>query len=705
MNLQEKIKITFLTVLFISTLTFVPSCDDIFVEDISDHVLLLQSPADKVSLSDSKIKFRWEAVPGASSYQMELSLPTNELVFDTVVTTNQCDTILVPGEYVWKVRALNSSYNTGFFSASFSIQSPFNISHEKLVLIAPSDQMITSENEIEFIWDAVKGAKLYRFKIKENSWGGDSIYGSDIYSTSCKFKLKDGTYSWGVAAIDEATQKRTDYSVRSISIDKNPPASPKLIFPANKDTLYDELINLKWNSVEPNASYSIEIYSDAQMQSSVVKEEKSDTSVFVNINKQGQYFWRVRAMDSQKNIGNFSPLSSFELQLPVILSDKQVKLSSPSKETISTDKETVFVWEPVSGANKYHLQVVSPSFKDQQRVAYDNLLDANTATMELKGGSYEWRVKALNKKSETGYTTSSFTVYDADLSLQKVDLLTPLHDAAVKHQEVSFSWQSVNRNTTYIIIIKKDNWENGAIVYQKNLSTTDIKLVLSHGNYIWGVKAIDGLNKTETEFSTRPLIVDLQKPEAPVLKAPNNNIITEEYLVEFRWEPAEVADASLSYTLEMYKVENNSDVQMTSKTTRQKNLNYNFTQSGKYKWRVFATDIAGNVSAESEYRFFEIKNITNLSGVHISLMSPADNLSTQQTDITFWWEEVSMAEKYIFQLVSPSFSSVERLVKSVEQTGNQIQISLTPGIYQWRVKAKNSSSETIYIQRSFVITN
>lgn len=705
MNLQEKIKIIFLAVVFISTIIFTPSCDDIFVEDISGQVLQLLSPADKSSLSESKIKFRWEAVSGASSYQMELSLPTSELVFDTVVTTNQCDTILDPGEYVWKVRALNSGYNTGFSSASFSIQSPFNISDEKLVLIAPSDQTVTSENEIEFRWDPVKGAKFYRFKIKENSWGGDSVYGTDIYSTSCKFKLQDGIYSWGVAAIDEATQKRTDYTVRSISIDKNPPASPILIFPANRDTLYDELINLKWNNVETNASYFLEIYLDAQMLLPILKEEKADTSVFVNINKQGLYFWRVRAMDRQKNIGSFSPLSSFEMQLPVILSDKKVELSSPSEKTVSTGKEIVFVWEPISGANQYHLQVVSPSFKNQQRVVFDKLLEANTATIELKGGSYEWRVKAINKKSETGYTVSSFTVYDSDLSLQKVDLLAPLHDAAMKNQEVSFSWQSVNNNATYSIIIKKDNWENGAIIYQKNLSATDIKLVLNHGNYIWGVKAIDGLNKTETEFSTRPLTVDLQKPEAPVLKGPNNNIITEEYLIEFKWEPAELSDVNLAYTLEMYKIENNSEVQMDSKTTRQKNINYNFTQSGKYKWRVYAADIAGNVSEKSEFRFFEVKNITNLSGIHITLMSPADNLSTKQTDITFWWEEVPRAEKYVFQLVSPSFGSVERLIKNVEQTGNQIQVSLTPGTYQWRVKAKNSSSETIYMQRSFIITN
>jgi len=127
------------------------------------------------------------------------------------------------------------------------------------------------------------------------------------------------------------------------------------------------------------------------------------------------------------------------------------------------------------------------------------------------------------------------------------------------------------------------------------------------GEYFWGVKATDLQNNSETEYSTRKIGIDLTPPQNPILRLPANNFITADYLLEFSWDPFNAADTKLSYTLEVFRIIANSVVSLPSKTTQQKSLGYNIESAGKYKWRVYATDSAGNQSEMSEFRYFEIQ--------------------------------------------------------------------------------------------------
>jgi hypothetical protein len=64
---------------------------------------------------------------------------------------------------------------------------------------------------------------------------------------------------------------------------------------------------------------------------------------------------------------------------------------------------------------------------------------------------------------------------------------------------------------------------------------------------------------------------------------------------------------------------------------------------------------------------------------------------------------VGGAEGYNLQIVSPSFSSITRLVLDSNISKNKFTYSLMPGAYQWRVRAYNNSSETDYVTYSITI--
>jgi hypothetical protein len=78
----------------------------------------------------------------------------------------------------------------------------------------------------------------------------------------------------------------------------------------------------------------------------------------------------------------------------------------------------------------------------------------------------------------------------------------------------------------------------------------------------------------------------------------------------------------------------------------------------------------------------------------IVLITPSNNdTSTIQSQL-FKWEAADEAVKYRIQIASPSFAFTQTLILDSTISNTQIYFSLEPGIYQWRVKAINYSSES-----------
>lgn len=94
----------------------------------------------------------------------------------------------------------------------------------------------------------------------------------------------------------------------------------------------------------------------------------------------------------------------------------------------------------------------------------------------------------------------------------------------------------------------------------------------------------------------------------------------------------------------------------------------------------------------------------DLSDQSVVLLSPINNYEDSIQTKTFYWEELDDALEYELQVVSPSFDSLISFELDTVITDNNFTSSFTSGSYQWRVKAKNSASETAYSSRYFGIS-
>ncbi|MBN2789147.1 MAG: hypothetical protein JXR69_03055, partial [Candidatus Delongbacteria bacterium] len=175
--------------------------------------------------------------------------------------------------------------------------------------------------------------------------------------------------------------------------------------------------------------------------------------------------------------------------------------------------------------------------------------------------------------------------------------------------------------------------------------------------------------------------------------------------VTFSWDDGSSSSDDNTYEWELFKISGSGATPIASENTTTTAFGYSLNDEGTYQWRVRTKDPAGNQSDYSASWDFTINNaqVTDLSDRSIVLLAPKDSLVTVETSHTFWWEKLEGAEEYNFQLVTPSFESIESLIEDTTLTDNQIKLTIPPGTYQWRVKGLNSISQTGYSIYTLII--
>lgn len=93
----------------------------------------------------------------------------------------------------------------------------------------------------------------------------------------------------------------------------------------------------------------------------------------------------------------------------------------------------------------------------------------------------------------------------------------------------------------------------------------------------------------------------------------------------------------------------------------------------------------------------------DLTNKEVTLVAPADSISTQFSTQTFYWDGVKGALSYHLRIVRPNFTHIEQLVADTAVTETRFTINLNPGKYEWGVSAQNGSSATAYFIRTLQI--
>ena len=297
-------------------LLLVSSCKSVIEQDLSDKKIVVNAPL-VGSYADYSQTFWWEKMDGATSYQMQIVSTDFEsiqkLILDTTVKTTQFKYTLSPGQYEWRVRGVNGSYNSQYNGAKITI-AVGDIKSQYVVLSTPSNNSYVNASPVSLTWISLYGALGYQIQVdKTNTFTTGMLVNAKTPSTSYSFSLTDESiYYWRVRAY-KGTDTSSWSSTNSFTYDVTPPNQVVLSAPANNLTdSHASSGTLTWTSLGAGIKYVVYIQygSASEVASSALK-----TNSYTYSGTSGQIVkWRVVAYDLAGNAGTSSDQWQFKIQ-------------------------------------------------------------------------------------------------------------------------------------------------------------------------------------------------------------------------------------------------------------------------------------------------------------------------------------------------------------------------------------------------------
>jgi hypothetical protein len=321
-----------LLICFLALISFfaIDSCSKVFETNISKSTITILAPADTATLTSSNVTFWWNTVDGALKYNIQIVKPSfnniQTLLIDSNITTNKFTYTFNPGSYQWRIRALNGSTNTAFFTRSFKIDSSLNLTTSTVQLTSPANGFTTANFTVSLQWLALPAATTYNLEVQPTN--SVAVTKSGITTPSYTYVFPAyGTYQWRVSA--ENSNSNSQYSNwNTINISMPAPTSQS---PHDRDSSSNAPIVLTWSrgSIALNgevapAGDSIYVYADttetalAQVTGSqpnpAFVTTKSYTFTPFNPPSKHWYSWKVKTIDSVSNQSSFTPIRRFRLK-------------------------------------------------------------------------------------------------------------------------------------------------------------------------------------------------------------------------------------------------------------------------------------------------------------------------------------------------------------------------------------------------------
>lgn len=303
----------------IGILCVLSGCDDVFEEDISSDTIELISPINGVQIDNNYVGFWWKTLEGSSKYRIQIFDESNNMLKDTLTTQNRFEFYFDPGFYLWHVRGENFAYVSSFSEARmFGIGSNEDLTLQKVFLVSPGDNIVSSSNEFNLSWTPLNFADTYTLELEKMVSGTSVIELVEENIVSTSFSLsetyleQDGIYTWKVKALNENSQ--TQYSKRKIFIDNEEPGIPVIKVPDdNLTTTKSITIEFKWDVPEDTGEVKsdidgiLEIATDTQFNEIIKIIDAEETNASFIFEEIGDFYWRVKLIDEA---GNFSTYSS-----------------------------------------------------------------------------------------------------------------------------------------------------------------------------------------------------------------------------------------------------------------------------------------------------------------------------------------------------------------------------------------------------------
>ena len=493
---------------------------------------------DASEISFTSITINWEAVVGATSYQVFVG--TDRFVITDVLPdynprlVADATSLVVLGlnantTYYYRIQAINEESE----SENSAVRSAETISLAVPIARGGTDVQIDG---FQANWDSASNASSYVLDVSRNENFTDFLNGyraKEVVDTLeiVTGLLRNTNYYYRVRSkgFGAVSDNSAVIAVRTTFF-----ASPQA---REAIELQPTSFRAVWQPVEAADSYRLDVASDANFDDILPGYENlatTDTTQLVTgLTENERYFYRVRALKGSVFSGysNIIDLTTTRLSEPQLLATTNIELTS---FTIN--------WRAVSGTVRYRVDVgLDPSVTNKIATDYDNRevdgtslnivgLDANTV--------YYFKVRAENNVSTGGSSLGS---------ARTVSINPPVVGDPTDQQLTSFqaNWGAVADAESYLLDVAIDqNFSNLVAGFNaREVSGITIKVdgLQPDQTYYYRVRA-KGLG-SNSDYSEVKAAATLPLPPPVVLAATDQEV----YQFTANWQEADGADKYLLY--------------------------------------------------------------------------------------------------------------------------------------------------------------
>ena len=713
-------------------------------------VPVLTSPANAVLPAITDVTFVWNPVPGARSYQLQVS-PNGDwqnnktLDVEVLSTRYSPPTTLNNASYFWRVRSRDAASNYGDWSAvwQFSRAWPGRPTLLGALKGVGSDD-IQSVSVPTFRWTPVQRAAYYQLQV-----GTDRNFSPGTFKdcttnhteytpySGCGLPLVPGTvYYWHVRGIDAPSgtlglwSNTTDMDLGAFNVI---PAGITLTSPGDGATTSAPV--LTWTATNGASQYKVTILDSVLatvLTATTYATSYAPLSVLNPV--KGPFSWYVQWIDYQGRTSLIPPQATwrtFSMAAPSATVAAPANLA-PAAGTFT--RMPSMTWDPVTGASYYRVFYVQAMVEHQLGGNIPYPAFTSTAAT-LAPGSYAWRVRAYNSSNlligtsadatftiaapgylgAADYKVQVYTTPDDPVSIPKCILpgtCTQVRDTP------TLSWNAYTGASYYLVYLALDPAFTNVVKTYTTQYTRLMPLESLLDNqagqaYYWFVRPCFSPSLCgRYDSGVFGYASAFQKSSAPIAlgaATASGNVI-------FSWTPFLTTNAALTapYTpvtqeARQYRVQVSTtpdfNVLIDDKSVDQTTFtpfDRTYPNQTLY-WRVQATDGSSNLLTSSVYR--------TLSKVGVAPTPTLPTSGAVSSGVPYLkWNPVLYAASYEVEIYKDGdtlFSTTNRVIGATTTMAAWAYTQPLPGgIYAWRVRTLDAQGKPgpWSTGRTFVLT-
>jgi len=673
------------------------------VDTVAPGSLTLVSPANYLVTSDYTDytpTFVWNSASGAWRYRLEVDntadFSSPGIIVHTSGLSYTSGLNLLNGQYFWRVRAYDQADNNGPWSATWRVTINKPVPPAP-ILVSPASGTYTKDNTPFLDWNAASLAVTYQVQIATtptfSSIERDITTSSTAYIPS---PLPDGAHYWRVRGRDSIGNWGPWSTVWVFIIDTVPPGTTILVSPASWSYTNDNTPTFDWNPATGGYNYQIQISRDLFfslifLQSTSTNTIYTPSTVFTD----GDYWWRVRAIDRAGNEGPWSAI--WLISVDTVPPGTPTPLT-PADDTYSNDTTLYLEWTASVGGYSYQLHVDTDAGFGSLDVDYTSE-NTNYTTSSLSDGVYYWRVRSIDQAGNIGGWSEVWQFTIDTVAPEQIPLYLPGNGVKINDSTPQLQWYGLGDAVEYQILVDTVDVFSSPIINELTSATfLNIVTVLADGDYYWKVRAKDASGNWGLWSATWVFTIDATGPDQPILSSPANDTIISDNTPQMF--VGMVATAT-TYQFQIATTDAFGTLIINVEVASNAYTLISALTDGTYYWRVRAADSLDNWSEWSETWIITIDTTAPDQPI---LSSPANSTLTSETEPQLVVEVVLTAVNYHFQIATSD--SFDTLILDIVVSTNYYDVisALIDGKYYWRVRAADNLDNRSEWSETWVLT-